>query len=208
MPESTAFSKKLKNLIELFSKNGDSISETSTNFRDKKSDEDNISDDDSECELLRDVYPNEEDRNTTKISKGNDGRLKSKTPLGDMLNSLLRKKSSLQMFEESETYLENDIRCTNESSTFVTSPVLISNNIDLSPWSADEGNADDNDNEPNLELSQRSFDGSSNFASSVGKLGCTGSTAKYHPQNIDVHDAHTIPETCRTSIHGNSTDDS
>ena len=185
MPENMGFSRKLNNLIEQFSKNSDSISEASTNVTDKKNDEDDlISDNDSHCELFRDVFPDDVDTNSEKNSKGLNTRIKSKTPLGDMLNTLLRKKSNTQIFEGNES----DI---GESSSLIIFPVLIANDTDqLESNPLKKRNIDYHENEPNSGLindPEGSFDSSHNSASSVNNLVCTDSTTQHEPKIIDVH---------------------
>ena len=203
MPVNMAFSRKLNNLIEQFSKKNDSISESSTNVTDKKNDEDDsISDNDSQCELFRDVYHDEvEDTPDEKYSKGLNNRMKSKTPLGDMLNSLLRKKSSTQIFEGNES----DI---GESSSLFSLPVLIANDIkQLECHPLEKRNIDYHENEPNLGIindPKGSFNSSHKSASRVDNLVCTDSTAQDKPKIIDVR---TSLESSRPPMFNNITDD-
>lgn len=202
MPENMGFTRKLKNLIVYFSRNSDNISEASTNVTDKKNDEDDlISDNDSHCELFRDIFPDEVDMDPEKNSKGLNTRIKSKTPLGDMLNSLLRKKSSTQIFEGNESDM-------GESSSFITFPVVIENDLEqLKPHPLEKRNIDYHENEPNLGLindPKGSFDSSHTSASSVNNLVCTDSTAQHEPKIIDVR---TSIESSRPPMFNNIADD-
>lgn len=210
MPVNMAFSRKLNNLIEQFSKMNDSISESSTNVTDKKNDEDDsisdndrISDNDSQCELFRDIYPDEvEESPEEKNSKGLNNRIKSKTPLGDMLNSLLRKRSSTQIFEGNESDA-------GESSSFVTFPVLIANGLEqLESHPLVKRNIDYHENEPNLRLindPKGSSNSSHNSAVSVDNFVRTDSIAQHEP---NIRDVRTSLESSRPPMFNSITDDS
>lgn len=219
MPENMAFSKKLKNLIEVFSKKDDNTSETSTseistNVTDKKSEEDDVTDDDSQCEIMRGVYPKNHNTDSDEEFNGHNNRIKSKTPLGDMLNSLLRKRNGIQLYEGNESDLADEINSINESYTLDYSPLPTkgmygprSRTMDM----GDDDNENENENESNSRLTNDPFRTSNSLNNSVSrieKLTTTNSTSRYLAQVMDVDEVRTISEPYRTSVYKNSTDNS
>ena len=217
MPENMTFSKKLKNLIEVFSKKDDNTSETSTseistNVTDKKNEEDDVTDDDSQCEIMRGVYPQNYDMNSEEEFNGHNNRIKSKTPLGDMLNSLLRKRNGIQLYEGNESDLADEINSINESYSLNHSPVAIKGTYGSRSRTVDKGDDDnENGNESNCRLINDPFrlsSGLNNSISRVENLTCTNSTARYLAQVMDVDEVRTIPDPYRTSIYKNPTDNS
>jgi hypothetical protein len=217
MPENMAFSKKLKNLIEVFSKKDDNTSETSTseistNVTDKKSEEDDVTDDDSQCEIMRGVYPKNHHIDSEEEFYGHNNRIKSKTPLGDMLNSLLRKRNGIQLYEGNESDLADEINSINESYTLSQSPLPMKGIYGSRSCSMDMGgdnNENENENESNSRLTNDPFISSNklnNSVSRVGKLTTTNSTARYLAQVMDVDEVCSISEPNVTSVYNSPID--
>ena len=216
MPESMGFSKKLKSLIEVFSKKDDNTSETSTseistNVTDKKSEEDDVTDDGSQCEIMRGVYPKNHDIDSDEEFNAQNNRIKSKTPLGDMLNSLLRKRNGIQLYEGNESDLADEINSINESYTLSQSPLPFKGTYGSRSRSMDMGDDNnENENESNSRLiidPFRSSNSLNNSVSRIEKLTTTNSTARYLAQVMDVDEVRTIPDPYGTSFYKNSTDD-
>jgi hypothetical protein len=220
MPENMAFTKKLKSLIEVFSKKDDNTSETSTseistNVTDKKGEEDDVTDDDSQCEIMRGVYPKNHDIDSEEEFNGHYNRIKSKTPLGDMLNSLLRKRNGIQLYEGNESDLADEINSINESYTLNHSPLPIkgtygprSRTMDMGDDDNENGNEDENESNSRLINDPfRSSHSLNNSVSRIEKLTTTNSTARYLAQVMDVDEVRSIPDPYRTSVYKNSTDD-